>query len=313
MGAPAGWPDSGTGLPDGAAREDAAQAVAGLYEAHAVGLIRLAVIMLGDRAAAEDVVQEAFCGLYRRWGQLDEAGQGPELRARRHPERVPVGAAAADPGPAARPPGAGRGGRGLGGAGRAARRGASAGPPRAAAAAGRQREALVLRFYLDRPSRRSRRPWASAAARSSPPRPAGWPRWAGCSRRRADDEPSDEHRSAAPRRDPGRRGHGGRPAARRRCGSPGTRRAKCCGVGGCRRRWLRTLTPLAAAAAVAAVVIASLTLTRSVPRRRAAGRRARPGPRRCSSVPPTTWPSPARHADPGGDPGHGHRGGRWPP
>ena len=70
MGARAGWPDSGTGWPDGAAGEDAAQAVTALYEAHAVGLIRLAVVMLGDRAAAEDVVQEAFCGLYRRWGQL---------------------------------------------------------------------------------------------------------------------------------------------------------------------------------------------------------------------------------------------------
>ena len=41
-----------------------------LYEAHALGLIRLAVVMLGDRPAAEDVVQEAFCGLYRRWHAL---------------------------------------------------------------------------------------------------------------------------------------------------------------------------------------------------------------------------------------------------
>ena len=47
-------------------------AVTALYEAHAVGLIRLAVVMLGNRQAAEDVVQEAFCGLYRRWGQLAE-------------------------------------------------------------------------------------------------------------------------------------------------------------------------------------------------------------------------------------------------
>jgi RNA polymerase sigma-70 factor (sigma-E family) len=28
--------------------------------------------MLGDRAAAEDVVQEAFCGLYRRWHKLTD-------------------------------------------------------------------------------------------------------------------------------------------------------------------------------------------------------------------------------------------------
>jgi DNA-directed RNA polymerase specialized sigma24 family protein len=44
-----------------------AEAVTALYQAHALGLIRLAVVMLGDRPAAEDVVQEAFCGLYRRW------------------------------------------------------------------------------------------------------------------------------------------------------------------------------------------------------------------------------------------------------
>ena len=37
-----------------------------------MGLIRLAVVMLGDRPAAEDVVQDAFCGLYRRWDQLDD-------------------------------------------------------------------------------------------------------------------------------------------------------------------------------------------------------------------------------------------------
>ena len=61
------------GVPPG---EDAAprarQAVTALYQAHALGLIRLAVVMLGDRAAAEDVVQEAFCGLYRRWNQLSD-------------------------------------------------------------------------------------------------------------------------------------------------------------------------------------------------------------------------------------------------
>jgi RNA polymerase sigma-70 factor (sigma-E family) len=50
----------------------AAEAVTALYEAHALGLIRLAVVMLGDRPAAEDVVQEAFCGLYRRWHSLTD-------------------------------------------------------------------------------------------------------------------------------------------------------------------------------------------------------------------------------------------------
>ena len=49
---------------------DAAQAVTGLYAEHALGLTRLAFIMLGDRFSAEDVVQEAFCGLYRAWDRL---------------------------------------------------------------------------------------------------------------------------------------------------------------------------------------------------------------------------------------------------
>ena len=49
-------------------------AVTALYAAHALGMIRLAHIMLGDRQSAEDVVQEAFCGLYRRWSHLSDPG-----------------------------------------------------------------------------------------------------------------------------------------------------------------------------------------------------------------------------------------------
>jgi RNA polymerase sigma-70 factor (sigma-E family) len=45
-------------------------AVAALYAEHALGLTRLALIMVGDRPTAEDVVQEAFCGLHRRWDKL---------------------------------------------------------------------------------------------------------------------------------------------------------------------------------------------------------------------------------------------------
>ena len=52
-----------------------AEAVTALYRAHALGLIRLAVVMLGDRGAAEDAVQEAFCGLYRRWHGLSDPGK----------------------------------------------------------------------------------------------------------------------------------------------------------------------------------------------------------------------------------------------
>jgi RNA polymerase sigma-70 factor (sigma-E family) len=51
---------------------DASRAVTALYQAHALGLTRLAFLMLGDRQAAEDVVQEAFCGLYRAWDGMPD-------------------------------------------------------------------------------------------------------------------------------------------------------------------------------------------------------------------------------------------------
>lgn len=46
--------------PARSAGADAQAAVTVLYQVNAVGLIRLAVVMLGDRAAAKDVVQDAF-------------------------------------------------------------------------------------------------------------------------------------------------------------------------------------------------------------------------------------------------------------
>ena len=46
-----------------------------LYQAHATGLVRLAMLMLGDQPSAEDVVQDAFLGLYRRWGALGDPGR----------------------------------------------------------------------------------------------------------------------------------------------------------------------------------------------------------------------------------------------
>jgi RNA polymerase sigma-70 factor (sigma-E family) len=51
---------------------EAAAAVTALYAEHALGLVRLAVVMTGDRATAEDVVQDAFLGLYRRWDRLTD-------------------------------------------------------------------------------------------------------------------------------------------------------------------------------------------------------------------------------------------------
>ncbi len=61
------------GLPPHLALDDAATAVTTLYNDTAFSLIRLAYVMLSDKQAAEDVVQEAFCSLYRRWDDLAEA------------------------------------------------------------------------------------------------------------------------------------------------------------------------------------------------------------------------------------------------
>jgi RNA polymerase sigma-70 factor (sigma-E family) len=65
------------GLPS--ARAEAA--IAELYEAHALGLTMLAHVMLGDKASAEDVVQDAFLGLYRNWAKLSDPAMAlPYLR-----------------------------------------------------------------------------------------------------------------------------------------------------------------------------------------------------------------------------------------
>jgi RNA polymerase sigma-70 factor (sigma-E family) len=58
--------------PRRAAPETARQRVTALYQAHALGLIRLAVLMVGDQPTAEDVVQDAFLALYRRWPTLKD-------------------------------------------------------------------------------------------------------------------------------------------------------------------------------------------------------------------------------------------------
>lgn len=55
--------------------------VASLYETHALALTMLAHVMLGDKASAEDVVQDAFFGLYRNWARLSDPSMAlPYLR-----------------------------------------------------------------------------------------------------------------------------------------------------------------------------------------------------------------------------------------
>ncbi|MFJ3951689.1 RNA polymerase sigma factor [Streptomyces libani] len=62
-------------LPDGegAAPPDPPPTISELYHAHRLTMVRLAVLLVDDRATAEDVVQDAFAALYKRHGeQLDE-------------------------------------------------------------------------------------------------------------------------------------------------------------------------------------------------------------------------------------------------
>jgi RNA polymerase sigma-70 factor (sigma-E family) len=77
-------PDSDTVDPPGSPGrlDDPRDAVTGLYQLHVLGLTRLGVVMLGDRAAAEDVVQDAFCGLYTHWRRLSDPAKAlPYLRS----------------------------------------------------------------------------------------------------------------------------------------------------------------------------------------------------------------------------------------
>jgi len=57
------------------------QLVEDLYRGHALRLTRMALLLVGDRASAEDVVQEAFLGLFRGLGRLSDPGRaGAYLR-----------------------------------------------------------------------------------------------------------------------------------------------------------------------------------------------------------------------------------------
>jgi RNA polymerase sigma-70 factor (sigma-E family) len=61
---------------------DAASQIAALYREQALRLTRAALLLVGDLATAEDIVQEAFCGLYGGWWRLrDTAKAGAYVRA----------------------------------------------------------------------------------------------------------------------------------------------------------------------------------------------------------------------------------------
>jgi RNA polymerase sigma-70 factor (sigma-E family) len=64
------------------ARDGAGEFVGDLFQCHALRLIRMAVLLVGDQCSAEDVVQDAFLGLHRGLGRLhDPANALAYLRA----------------------------------------------------------------------------------------------------------------------------------------------------------------------------------------------------------------------------------------
>ena len=61
---------AGAGSQPDPPRQAARAAVDDLFRVHAIGLVRFALMLVGDQTTAEDVVQEAFLGLYRGWDRL---------------------------------------------------------------------------------------------------------------------------------------------------------------------------------------------------------------------------------------------------
>ena len=47
-------------------------AIADLYQSHWTGLVRLATLLTRDASVAEEIVQDAFVALHRRWASLDD-------------------------------------------------------------------------------------------------------------------------------------------------------------------------------------------------------------------------------------------------
>jgi RNA polymerase sigma-70 factor (sigma-E family) len=72
------WPPPGSHASDAAGGD----LVDDLFRAHAVALVRVAMLLVGDQPSAEDVVQDAFFGLYRSLPKLRDRSKAlPYLRA----------------------------------------------------------------------------------------------------------------------------------------------------------------------------------------------------------------------------------------
>lgn len=70
QGTVATYPGHAPAAASGPAPEPGPRTLEDLYREHRMRFVRLAVLLVDEPATAEDVVQEAFTGLYRNWGRL---------------------------------------------------------------------------------------------------------------------------------------------------------------------------------------------------------------------------------------------------
>ena len=64
--------ETASGAASAGASEGADEAVERLYAEHWASLVRLGALLLRDPVAAEEVVQDAFIAMHRRWGSIRE-------------------------------------------------------------------------------------------------------------------------------------------------------------------------------------------------------------------------------------------------
>jgi RNA polymerase sigma factor (sigma-70 family) len=156
----AGPADAAAGAVPGAAGSDADQAIAAIYGTQYRSLVRLAALLVGDAGPAEAVVQDSFVAMYDAWGRLQDRDQGVSylrqsvvVRSRSIRRRMTAEVDASERAPPA--PSAGQEASAAGQETSAAGQETGAAPERPAVISAlralppRQREALVLRFYLD--------------------------------------------------------------------------------------------------------------------------------------------------------------------
>jgi RNA polymerase sigma factor (sigma-70 family) len=136
------------------AEPDAGQVITAIYGTEYRSLVRLAAVLAGDAGIAEEVVQDSFVAMYGAWSRLRDRDKAlaylrqrvinRSRRALRQAMAAGGNAAAPEPGIM---PGAGQG--------------TITQPERPAVISAmhalppRQREALMLRFYLDLPERQA--------------------------------------------------------------------------------------------------------------------------------------------------------------